>query len=292
MGEIVVNAAIRGSVLALLAVGITLVFGVGRFANLMQVEFATLGAYGVLLASSVVGAGLLLDTLLGVVVVGLGAVVLSRVVFARLLSRDPTSAMIGSLALSILVRALLQLVAGPNPRALDLPLERGQELLGVLVTPTQIRTVAISVGALVLTMALLRLSPLGRAIRAVAANRELAAAAGVDVRRVTDMVWLVAGLLGALAGALLAIDTQVSLGMGFSLLLPVFAAALLGGFGSPGGAIVAAYGLALVESTALTADVGGVQLPVNWQPAVGFVVLVAVLCLRPQGIFGRSARVA
>jgi branched-chain amino acid transport system permease protein len=222
-------------------------------------------------------------------------VVLYRVIFVRLLKSSTAMAMIGSLAVSILLRALIQTITGPDPKELDTPLERGIDIGGALVTPTQLRLVAIAVCTLVLLMLALRLTPLGRAIRAVAANPELAEAAGIDRRRTTDIVWFVAGVLGGLAGVLLALDTQVGLNMGFNLLLPVFAAAILGGLGSVGGAIVASYLLALVENAVLKIDFGAIFggsafVPIDYRAAIGFVLLVVVLITRPQGIFGREAR--
>jgi branched-chain amino acid transport system permease protein len=296
MGQVLVDTLIRGSELALLALGMTLVFGVVRFANVAQVEFATLGAYFTLLAGSVVGGSLLMDSIIGIVACGLASVVLYRVVFVKLLASGSAMAMIGSLALSILLRALIQTLTGPDPRMLDLPLERGSDVLGATITPSQLRMVVISIVALAAVVALLRLTPLGRAMRAVATNRDLAAAAGIDVGRITDLVWLIAGMVGALAGVLLAIDTQVSLDMGFSLLLPVFAVALLGGLGSPGGAIAAGYLLAFVEALVLKVDwgrlvgSGSALMPIDYRAAIGFLLLIGVLIVRPQGLFGREAR--
>lgn len=296
MSDVLVQTLITGSELALIAVGMTLIFGVSRFANVAQVEFATLGAYGTLLAASVVGGGLVVDSVVSVVAVALLSVVLYHVVFTRLLSRNPATAMIGSLALSILIRAGIQTITGPEPKALDLPLERGVNVLGTLVTPSQIKIVAVSIAVLVLMLLTLRLTPFGRAIQAVQTNRDLAQAAGIDVRRVTDETWLLAGALGALAGVVIAIDTQLSLEMGFQLLLPVFAVALLGGFGSAVGAVIAAYLLAFMENLALNIDFGqlvgaaSAHLDTAYRPAVGFVLLIVVLLIRPQGIFGREAR--
>jgi branched-subunit amino acid ABC-type transport system permease component len=297
MGEVLFDTLIDGSELALIAVGMTLVFGAVKFANIAQVEFATLGAYGTVLAGSLIGGGpLAVDAILSIVGVGLISVGLYHLIFKRLLSRSPATAMIGSLALSILLRALIQTITGPRPKELDVPLERANDILGALVTPSQVRIIVISVIALAGLIALLRLTPLGRSIRAVSANPDLAAASGIDVRRVIDVVWLLAGLFGALGGVMYAIDNQVSLEMGFGLLLPVFAAALLGGFGSPGGAILAAYLLALAESVVLRVDcgellnTGSAYLDSSYRPAVGFLLLLLVLLIRPQGIFGREAR--
>jgi branched-chain amino acid transport system permease protein len=296
MGKVLFETLIVGSELALIALGMTLVFGAVRFANIAQVEFATLGAYGTLLAGSVLGGALVFQALVSIVVVAAGALAIYHLLFVRLLRRSSATAMIGSLALSLLIRALLQTITGPRPKELDLPLERGIDVLGAVVTPSQLRIVAISVVAMLLLVLVLRLTPLGRSIRAVSANPELAAAAGINVGRVVNIVWLMAGALGALGGVLLAIDNQVTLDMGFQLLLPVFAIAILGGFGSVGGAIMASYFLALAESLVLRIDFGklvgasSVLLDSSFRPAVGFVLLLLVLLIRPHGIFGREPR--
>jgi branched-subunit amino acid ABC-type transport system permease component len=296
MGEVLFETLIVGSELALIALGMTLVFGVARFANIAQVEFATLGAYGTLLAGSVVGGALFVDALISIVAVAVVALVLYHGIFTRLLKRSPATAMIGSLALSLLLRALIQTLTGPRPKELDLPLERGTDIMGALVTPSQLKVLGVSVAAMVALLLVLHLTPLGRSIRAVSANPDLAAAAGINVRRVVDSVWLIAGALGALGGVMLAIDNQVTLDMGFQLLLPVFAIAILGGFGSVGGAIVASYVLALAESLVLRIDFGelvgdsSALLDTAYRPAVAFVLLLLVLLIRPQGIFGREVR--
>jgi branched-subunit amino acid ABC-type transport system permease component len=222
--------------------------------------------------------------------------VLYHVVFVRLLQRSPATAMIGSLALSLIIRAAIQTIAGPQPEVLPLPLERGSDILGALVTPTQIRIIAISATALALLLVILHLTPLGRSIRAVSANPELAAAAGINVRRVVDVSWLIAGAMSALGGVMFAMDNQVSLDMGFEMLLPVFAIAILGGFGSVAGAIAASYVLAFAESLVLRVDWGelvgssSALLDTAYRPAVGFVLLILALLVRPQGIFGRQVR--
>ena len=294
-GEILFNTLIHGSELALLAVGLTMVYAVSGFPNIIQLEFPTLGAYGVLLVAALLPFGLILQAVISIVLVSILALVLYKLVFVRLLRGGSAMAMIGSLALSIVLRAAVQSIAGPSPRQIDLPLERGVDVLGALVTPSQLRLVVISGVVLIVVGALLRVTPAGRAIRAVSTNPELAAAAGIDVGRVTNGVWMIAGALGALAGVLLAVDTQVGLRMGFDLILPVFAVTLLGGFGSVGGAVIAAYAFAGAEATILRVDWGqligssSAFVPTNYSPAIGFLLLLAVLIIRPTGLLGRRA---
>jgi branched-subunit amino acid ABC-type transport system permease component len=183
MAEAIARTLISGSEVALIAVGMTIVFGVSRFANVAQVEFATLGAYGTLLASSVIGGGIILNSVISIIVVGALSVVLYHLLFVRLLKRNAATAMIGSLALSIAIRAVIQTITGPDPKSLKLPLERGKDIAGALVTPREIWIVVIGAAMLTALLLVLRFTPLGRSIRAVSTNRDLAQATGIDVRR-------------------------------------------------------------------------------------------------------------
>jgi branched-chain amino acid transport system permease protein len=138
-------------------------------------------------------------------------------------------------------------------------------------------------------------TPVGRAIRCVSANSELAEASGINSRRVVGAVIAVAGSMAGLGGVLLASDTIVSLDIGNILLLPVFAAVVMGGIGSPVGALAAAVLLALVENVMLQINFGlfssgSVYVPVNYRSAVGFVALILVMLIRPQGLFGFGGR--
>ena len=294
MLEILIDAAIRGSAIALLAVGLTMVQGTLNFANIAHMEFATLAGYG---AVALTGAGLNLvsSTVLSVLGVGAIAVVFYRLLFRRLLRSGPLIAMIGSLALSIVLRALLQLIFGSRPQQLPMPLQRGIEFGGALVTPSQIKLIIITVALLAVTVIVLHSTTLGRAVRAVAANPDLAAVSGLNRARVIDSVWVISAVLAGTAGVLLSIESAVSTDIGFSLLLPVFAAAIVGGLGSVWGAILASYLLAIAEALALRIDFGSMihgagYLAVTYRPAVGFVLLIAMLVLRPQGLMGKAVR--
>jgi branched-subunit amino acid ABC-type transport system permease component len=297
IGQVLVDTLQQGAVIAPLTIGMTLIYGVSRFANVVQVEFATLSAYGTLLVATVMGGGLLVDSVISVVLTGLLAVVLYYVVFLRLLRRDAMMALIGSLALSIAIRALIQTIAGPETRQFDLPLERGLDLLGGNITPSVLRISLVSLAASVLALALLRFTALGRRIRAVSTNPELAAAAGIDGRRVSEVTWLLAGILGGVGGIALAMSTEVTIGMGFAVIIPVFGATLLGGIGSVGARpVVAAYLFVAVQSVPLYVNLGAIfsrdfRVPLEYRPAIGFVVLLgALVVLRPQGLFGAAVR--
>jgi branched-subunit amino acid ABC-type transport system permease component len=294
MTEVLIDTAVRGSIIALLAVGLTLVQGTLQFANIAHMEFATLGGY-IAVALTGAGLGLLLSSVLGVVIVAVLAVVFYRLLFRRLLGSGTMIALIGSLALAIIIRAVLQLVFGSRPRYLPTPLERGMDFHGALITPSQIRLICIALALLATLAIVLKFTSLGRAIRAVAANPDLADVSGLNRKRVVDVVWMVSAGLAATSGILLSIDSAVGIELGFNLLLPVFAAAIVGGLGSTLGATIAAYALAFAESFVLQVDWGALaggayHLEVGYRPAVGFVLLVVMLAFRPQGLMGRTVR--
>jgi len=204
-----------------------------------------------------------------VVAVALGAAVY-ELVFRRLLVMGEMPAMIGSLAVSVVVQAVIQLAYGSRPRNVPHELEQVSTVLGADMTPSQVQLVAVSVSALVLTGALLRWTPLGRKVRAVAANAELARVSGVGERRVVATVWAIAGGLAAISGIELALESSATPALGFNLLLPVFSAAIVGGLGSVLGAVIASYGVALLEAIVLALDFDGSAIPVSYRPAIRF----------------------
>lgn len=136
---------------------------------------------------------------------------------------------------------------------------------------------------------------MGRQLRAVAANPSLAGACGIDVKRSTDLVWFLSAVLAALGGVLIAANTNVSVNIGFNLLLPIFAAAILGGIGSPVGAILGAAIIGFVENLVVNVNFGAfvgstAYLPISYAAAISFLVLVLTLLMRPEGLLGGGAR--
>lgn len=295
MLQILFDSAVSAAELSLIAAGLSLTWGVTRFANIAHVQFAPVAAYLAFLASVQLHIGLSISVVLAVVVTGVFGVLLHRGFLRRLSARGSATALIGSLALSTVIVAVIQTVAGPDPQSLPIPITQGMVVRGAFLTRTELWIMVISAVTLAVFFACLRLSPPGRAIRGVAANPALAAASGVNSRLVTDLVCFLGAALGGLGGVLLALDTVVSLDMGADLLLPVFAAAVMGGVGKPGGAALAALLLAVVENLALHIDFGVLfgghgYIPVNYEAAIGFVALILTMLLRPEGLFRTGGR--
>jgi branched-subunit amino acid ABC-type transport system permease component len=201
------------------------------------------------------------------------------------------SLFITSIGLALVIRHTLLLGWGAQPRRLDVDVFQVYDLGPIRLSRSQLVVIVVAFTTIFLVGFALARTRLGKAMRALADNADLASVAGVDVDRVTTYTWIVGSALAGLAGVLQGlVQNSFNPNMGFSLLLPIFAAVLLGGAGSAYGAL--AGGLALgvaMELSTWDALIGGVNPA--WKPVVAFAVLIFVLMLRPQGVLGK-ARVA
>jgi len=287
-----------GGVIALGAIGLTLIYGVVRFPNFSHGALVTLGAY---IALTVVwiwpgqapalgpfsfGWDLIVGMLVAMPLVGIVALVLDRLVYRRLRLKKSSLVLfaMASLAMAFFLRSLIYLVwgsdfhfyyQGRSHPALDLP-------LGIRVQPDQLFILALAlllVGGLYL---LLGRTKLGKAMRATADNPELAQVRGINTERVIAWSWIMSGALAAAGGVMYGLASQLRPEMGFWLLLPMFAAVIMGTIGNPRGALVGAIiiGVTMQVSTAFMNPAYG--------PAVAFLLMVITLLLRPQGLFGGS----
>ena len=294
IGQILVDGVTSGAMIALGAIGVTLTYGLLRFANFAHGEFATWGAYAAMvIAAALGGAGQtfgdltfgwpMVAALLGAVVLtALLAVALDWVLFRRLRRQGNAIVLvIASFGASLALRSALEFGFGPQPyyytRDIAMTVRLG---LGMRATWDQMLVLAAALALMAGMTAMLRYSALGRALRATSENPDLARLAGIDVARVVRATWLLGGGMAAAAGVFLGITVQLRPTMGFELLLPLFAAAILGGIGSVPGAM--AGGLVIGIAEAASVPIAGAQ----YRAAVAFVVMLAMLLARPRGLFG------
>jgi branched-subunit amino acid ABC-type transport system permease component len=198
------------------------------------------------------------------------------------------SLFLASIGLALVLRQAIFLVAGPQPRSYDVDPYKVYVLGSVRLSGAQAIAVTVAAAAIVVVAVVLTTTSVGRTMRAVADDRALAAVAGIDTGRVILVTWILCGLIAGLAGVLAAlVQSSFDANFGFSLLLPVFAAVLLGGIGSASGALLGGLLLGLAtEVSTWTGFHGGVN-PI-YKPVVAFAVLIAVLLVRPQGLLGRA----
>jgi branched-subunit amino acid ABC-type transport system permease component len=198
------------------------------------------------------------------------------------------SLFLASIGLALVLREAIFLAWGPQPRAFDVDPFKVYALGSVRLSGAQAIAIVVAVVAIVLVGLLLSFTTLGRTMRAVADDRALAAIAGIDTGRVVLSTWVLSGLLAALAGVLAGlVQSTFDPNFGFTLLLPVFAAVVLGGIGNPYGALAGGFLLGIVTELSTWEGFGGGVDPV-YKPVVAFGVLIVVLLARPQGLLGRA----
>jgi branched-chain amino acid transport system permease protein len=262
------------------ALGMTLMYGSSKFLNFAYGDMMTLAAFLTFACASL----LPLPVAIVIAVAALAALgpFLQRILFAPLTNRGSLVLLVTSLGLSFILLNTIRAIWGTQSRSLDTPayLNRGMSIGPFRLTPLQLTILAV---ALVITAALiiaLYRTDLGIKIRAVAENPDLAMSSGVRVARLRSVTWAIASGLAGLGGVLIALTVAFSSGFGFSLLLTVAAAVIVGGVGSPVGAIVGSLVVGILS-----------ELSTQWidpalKPGVAFIALAAVMLLRPQGLFG------
>jgi branched-subunit amino acid ABC-type transport system permease component len=296
--QLVSDSLVRAAILSLIGIGFVTTYFLTRFLNIAHVEFATVGAYATWLLTHRFSFGLLLSASLVIPCVGLMALVMGRTVFRRLLRSGHAMAILGSLAISFVIRGFIHSLAGPRPRHYALVPEPAVPVMGALVTPNQVRIAAITAVVISAWILILYASGLGRRVRAVGVNQQLAEVSGINSNRIVDLGWFVSGGLAALAGVLIGMEVSVQLNMGWNLLLPAAAVAILGGLATPLGSVLAALLVSGAENGLLAVnwmapfDADPYRLSLTYRPAIGFVVLVLALMFRPEGLLSRRRRVA
>jgi branched-chain amino acid transport system permease protein len=297
--QFLADGLIMGALIGLGAVGVTLTYSILRFANFTHGEFIAWGSYFALILVGVLtrifggsepigllsfGWPLIAAGVLAAILTGLLALALDRVLFSKLRIHGNAIVMVmASFGASMALRSLLEFIFTSQPayfsREIQMALPMG---LGIRLTPDQIFLLAVTAAIVVALERFMALSATGRAMRAVSENPMLASVAGVNVDHVIRATWMIGGALACVAGIMLGVTVQIRPFMGFDLLLPLFAAAILGGIGSVPGAVLGGLIVGIAEAFAVQI-VGA-----DYRAAIAFLILIAVLLIRPTGLFGVS----
>lgn len=271
---------VTASVLAIGSVGLSLQFGVTNFVNFAYGDYATLGAYIALVLNkgglpiwlAGLGAGLFLAVF---------AMLINRLLFQRVIARGRKLLIlfVVTLGVSITLQNTLQAIFGPGFQVYDVPFDPPATLGPFLMTAQQLVIIGIAVGCMLGIHGILRYTRLGKAMRAMSDNRDLAEASGIDTVRVTDVTWLLTGFLAGITGAILALNVGAfTPTLGTQFLLLFFAAVIVGGIGRPYGAMLGAVIIGV--STELAAA----MISTAYVYAIAFIVMIALLFVRPQGL--------
>lgn len=276
------NGLVTGIIVTLPALAITLLFGVLKFPNFAVGAMMTVAAYMVYALNTHFGWGLLPATAVCALAFGLICIAIDHVTFRPLRGRSSITLMVASLGLGFVLENVARLFYGNAARSYDLELARPFRLLDIRMNREQLTAIAVATVAMALMWFLLTRMPVGRAMRAVADNPSLAQVRGIDSPSIIRWTWFITGLLLAVGGVLIGMDRALEPPMGTSYLIAVFAAAILGGLGSPLGAFVGAIVIGMVSELAT------LVIPPNYRIGIPLVVIALILIFRPQGLFGQA----
>ena len=276
-----------GLLLALGAIGISLIYGTTRLSNFAHGEMVTFGAVIFFLFGTQIGVPIIPAIAITLVLSAFIGYAQDAWLLKPLRRRGVgiVQVMIVTIGLSILARYIILFYLGGNIQTIDTGVTQTIDIGPATITVASLISMGVSVLVLVLVGLFLTRTRIGKATRAVSDNSSLAAASGINVDRIIRIVWILAATLTGLSGILYGIYRQVNWNMGFQILLLLFAAVTLGGLGSAFGALVGSLVIGIIT------EVSTVWIPADLRYALALLILILVLLVRPQGILGRKERV-
>ena len=287
------NGLSTGSYVAMGAVGLTLVYGILKLTNFAHGDLLTFGAYMAFVVSVSWDGPIILGIVAAVVMTALLGLLFELTMWGPMRAKGAgfLQLVLMSIGLAFVIRSTIQFIAGGDPVFLDV--DRGSastplDFIGIDLRLRNVLWISLAVGITVLVLIglLLQFTLLGKKMRALSDSLDLAETTGINTERIVLITWVFAGGLAGLAGVLIGMVSQVKPEVGFELLLPIFAAVVLGGIGNPFGALAAGLTLGVLIEWATIPE--GLS---NWKFGVGFVILILALVIRPQGVFGKARAV-
>ena len=272
--QLLVYGIVTGPILALGAIGVSLVFSILRFAHFAHGDLMTVGAYGAFAGVVAFGISPILAIPFAIVLAVATALVVEVTLYRPLRASTPIILLISSFGVALILRSLVQLVAGPSTEVYVSGIQLPIRIEGIRIRPDHFWIVGGTLAIVAGLHLFLTRTRVGKAL-----NLELARLSGISAERTVLVAWAIAASLAAVAGVFLGMDTRLQPVLGWNVLLPVFAAAIVGGIGRPYGAIAGGFlvGIAMELST-LVIDPG-------YKQSVAFALLVLTLLVRPTGIF-------
>lgn len=278
--QLIIYGIVLGSIIALGAIGVSMIFGILRFANFAHGDTMTLGAYLALIGVSFLNLPVLVVFPFAVIGAGLLAAGIDRLIYRPLRSSSPIIMLISSVGTALMLRSMIQIVWGPDNKIYASGIKLPYTFWGLRIKPDQLTIVF---GALVLVVLLhlfLHRTKMGKSMRAMSDNMDLARISGINTERVIFWTWIIAAGMAAAGGIFLGLDTRLNPIMGWRILLPVFAATILGGIGNLYGAIVGGLIIGIVQ------ELSTLFISPAYKPAIAFAIMVVMLIFRPRGILG------
>ena len=276
------NGLTIGSVYSLVALGLTLVYGILHIPNFAHGAIYMIGGYITLTMMTYAGFHYWLAVIVSVVVVGVLGVIMERLIFHPLRNSISINSMIAAIGMLLFLEAFAQLVWGADFRQMNTPYNQVVNFIGVTFTVQRLLIVIAAVVVMVLLYLFLKKTFIGRTIIAMSQNREGAFLVGINANKVAMLTFFIAEALAAVAASLTSPINLVFPGMGHLVILKAFVIIIIGGMGSIPGAILGGYILGFSES------IGATYISGEYKDIIAFVLLIIILSIKPNGIFAKG----
>jgi len=284
--QLIMNSLIAGSVYMMIALGFNLIFSTVKFFDLGYGALMAVGGYSVFYFSNILGLNIWLAIFVGVIMAGFIGFLADRLVYRQLRKRKSSSMvfLLASLGVLTAIQAIIAILFSSQFQILgqNIVSEKVFQIYGAAVTGTQIIIFVIGIIIMLVLGITLKITKLGKAIRAVSDDEEVSKIVGIDSNKIISIVFFIGSMIAGLAGILVGFDTGIQPNMGFSLLLKGVIASIIGGVGNIYGAVLGAFLLGFVENFGIWKISG------EWKDAISFSLLIIFLLFRRWGVFGRK----
>jgi len=278
--NLIINGLIEGMVIALPALALTLVLDISKFPNVTVGDTMSVGAYAALAFQSIGVPYFFLSVGGAMVVCMLISLATYYFVFRKLTRAPMVVNLLASVGLAFMMRSVLQLNVSSQPQTYDFPLVRAWNFSGIRILPTDLWVLLTTIVTLAIVFSIFRYTDLGRRLRAIADNPELARASAIRPKYPIFFLWCLFGALSALGGVLIASKSVLLPEFGWEFIIPAFSAVILGGIGNPVGAVLGAVIMGIASELSV-AFVGP-----SYKITIAFAIMILVLLIRPAGLLG------
>jgi branched-chain amino acid transport system permease protein len=281
--QLLINGLIAGAIYALVACGFALIYSTAKFVHFAHGSTVAVASYVLYSLFSQLGLNFWLAIVSTIIFAGIFGWLVNKIIYQPLRKRKASNVilLIASTGLLILIESLLLLVFGADVKTIGfIKIAEGLEIFGAIITPLQIVIIAVSVALLVLLFFFMKKTRLGKAMRAVADNKEVAEIVGISSKKIYSWSFVIGSAIAGIAGILVGLEQNLEPMMGTNLMIKGFTGAIVGGITSVPGAVLGSFVLGLVENFGIW------WLPSGYKDAIAFGILFIFLIFRPQGILG------
>jgi branched-subunit amino acid ABC-type transport system permease component len=281
--QLFINGLIAGAIYALVASGFSLIYSTCKFVHFAHGATIAFSAYFLYLLFSGLGLNFWLSIIFAIIFGSFLGWLMNKIVYKKLRQRKASNVilLIASVALLIFFESLILLLFGADVKTIGyIKISKGIEIINAIITPLQIVIIIVSIILLFLLFLFMKKTKIGKAMRAVSDNKDVAEVVGISSEKIYNWSFIIGSAIAGIAGILVGLEQNLEPTMGTNLMIKGFTAAIVGGIGSVPGAILGSFLLGFAENFGIW------FLPSGYKDAIAFVILFIFLLLRPQGILG------